>query len=92
MWIQDIDTVSRMQNMCSFHTFSTGRISPFCGIFTEDEWKSYSYGQDLQAYNNAGSFPLCRPPSLTAQFLLTLLDPFLYGAQATAVRSAGRGP
>jgi len=49
--------------MCAFHTFSSGAVSPFCGIFTSDEWKSYSYGQDLQSYATAGEH-LIPPPAL----------------------------
>ncbi|GAC75029.1 multiple inositol polyphosphate phosphatase [Moesziomyces antarcticus T-34] len=46
--------VQAMQNACPFQSAYLGRLSPFCAIFTLREWELYSYGQDLQQYENAG--------------------------------------
>ncbi|KAJ9477843.1 Constitutive acid phosphatase [Pseudozyma hubeiensis] len=46
--------VQAMQNACPFQSAFLGRLSPFCAIFTLREWELYSYGQDLQQYENAG--------------------------------------
>jgi len=52
------DTVAIM-DFCSFETVATpnGAISPFCNLFTDDEWISYEYLQDLDKYfgNGAGN-------------------------------------
>lgn len=46
--------VQAMQNACPFQSAYLGHLSPFCAIFTLREWELYSYGQDLQQYENAG--------------------------------------
>jgi hypothetical protein len=41
-----------MMDLCPFNTVADvlGTISPFCGIFTESEWRSYDYYQSLGKY------------------------------------------
>ena len=46
--------VQAMQNACPFQTAYLGHLSRFCAIFSLREWQLYSYGQDLQQYENAG--------------------------------------
>ncbi|CDR88607.1 related to 3-phytase A precursor [Sporisorium scitamineum] len=46
--------VQAMQNACPFQSAYLGHLSPFCAIFSFREWQLYSYGQDLQQYENAG--------------------------------------
>jgi hypothetical protein len=36
------ELVYAMQNLCPFETVSLGS-SDFCGLFTEDEWRSFEY-------------------------------------------------
>lgn len=38
-----------MQDLCSFETAAFGS-SPFCGLFTENEWRGYEYAADLDFY------------------------------------------
>ena len=49
--ISAADTISLM-DLCPFHTIasSTGKISPFCDLFTEDEWHQYDYYESLGKY------------------------------------------
>jgi hypothetical protein len=37
-----IEDCYRMQNMCAYETVALG-YSEFCGLFTREEWKGYSY-------------------------------------------------
>jgi hypothetical protein len=41
-----------MMDLCPFNTVasSTGKISPFCKLFTVDEWRSYDYYESLNKY------------------------------------------
>ncbi len=49
------DTVALM-NLCPFETVATpnGVISPFCHLFTNDEWISYSFLQDIDKFFGDG--------------------------------------
>ena len=53
--LTDLDTISIM-DLCPFITVAnpTGQISPFCALFTEEEWSSYDYFQSLGKYYGYG--------------------------------------
>ncbi|KAI9930597.1 hypothetical protein MW887_011351 [Aspergillus wentii] len=40
--------------LCAFETQITGRRSPWCEVFTEDEVRQYEYRQDLRYYYGTG--------------------------------------
>lgn len=46
------DDVISLMDLCPFHTVAspTGQVSPFCSLFTNDEWKNYDYLQSLGKY------------------------------------------
>ncbi|CAJ2513656.1 Uu.00g017750.m01.CDS01 [Anthostomella pinea] len=54
--LTDQDIISLM-DMCPFDTVADdkGHISPFCGLFTLDEWHSYDYFQSLGKWYGHGS-------------------------------------
>lgn len=45
-----------MMDLCPFNTIADaeGKISPFCGLFTQDEWRSYDYYQSIGKYYGIG--------------------------------------
>lgn len=47
------DEVYAMQEMCGFETIAKGS-SPWCEVFTEDEWESFEYARDVLHYYRAG--------------------------------------
>jgi hypothetical protein len=49
------DTILIM-DLCPFITVAspTGQLSPFCSLFTEEEWESYNYFQSLGKYYGYG--------------------------------------
>ena len=47
------DTLALM-GICPFHTLSTGKASPFCALFSEDEFASYEYFYDVDKFYNTG--------------------------------------
>ncbi|KAJ4369394.1 hypothetical protein N0V86_009226 [Didymella sp. IMI 355093] len=46
--------VSTIPYLCGFETQITGRRSPFCDVFTEDEALQYEYAQDLRYWYGTG--------------------------------------
>lgn len=54
--LTDNDTASLM-DFCPFETVASpnGAISPFCHLFTDDEWISYAFQQDLDKFFNDGA-------------------------------------
>ncbi|RMD43564.1 hypothetical protein DV735_g1579, partial [Chaetothyriales sp. CBS 134920] len=50
------DVISLME-LCPFNTVAsdTGAISPFCRLFTEQEWHSYNYYQNVNKYYGYGA-------------------------------------
>ncbi|TIA69454.1 putative histidine acid phosphatase [Aureobasidium pullulans] len=46
--------VSIFPYLCGFETQITGRKSPWCNIFNEDELQKYEYAQDLRYYYGSG--------------------------------------
>ncbi|OTB00295.1 hypothetical protein M426DRAFT_324436 [Hypoxylon sp. CI-4A] len=53
--LTDDDTVNFM-DLCPYNTVAddNGAISPFCGLFTADEWQNYGYYQTLGKYYGYG--------------------------------------
>jgi len=49
-------TISLM-DLCPYDTVNspTGEVSPFCTLFTQDEWASYDYYQSLNKYYSYGA-------------------------------------
>ncbi|VDC01405.1 unnamed protein product [Peniophora sp. CBMAI 1063] len=51
--LSDSDTLNLM-DMCPFDTLSKGVASPFCDLFTAEEYASYEYYYDLDKYYGTG--------------------------------------
>ncbi|KAI9746214.1 MAG: hypothetical protein M1818_000895 [Claussenomyces sp. TS43310] len=52
----DADGILNLMDMCPFDTVHdpAGAISPFCALFTADEWHAYDYYQSLNFYYGFG--------------------------------------
>ena len=46
--------VSNFPYLCGFESQITGRVSPWCGVFEENELLQYEYRQDLRYYYGTG--------------------------------------
>ncbi|CAK7220422.1 hypothetical protein SCUCBS95973_004148 [Sporothrix curviconia] len=46
--------ISQMPYLCGFESQITGRVSPWCGIFTDKELEYYQYSNDLRYYYGVG--------------------------------------
>jgi acid phosphatase len=47
------DEIYAMQEMCGFETIARGK-SPWCDVFTRDEWEQFEYARDLMHYYRTG--------------------------------------
>ena len=54
----EIEDVPQLMDLCSFHTVAStpeaSVLSPFCYLFTENEWRHYDYYQTLGKYYKYG--------------------------------------
>lgn len=48
------DDILFMPYLCGFESQITGRLSPWCGVFNDEELKEYEYAQDLHYYYGIG--------------------------------------
>ena len=46
--------ISQMPYLCGFESQITGRLSPWCSVFTDEELKQYEYANDLRYYYGIG--------------------------------------
>lgn len=49
-----VNDVSQIPYLCGFESHITGRLSPWCNVFTDEELKQYEYSQDLRYYYGVG--------------------------------------
>ncbi|KAH8431548.1 histidine phosphatase family protein [Aspergillus melleus] len=47
------EEIFSMQEMCGYETIARGS-SPWCGVFTKEEWESFEYARDIIHYYRAG--------------------------------------
>ena len=62
------DDITRIPYLCGFESQITGTLSPWCGVFTDEELRDYAYLNDLRYYYGVG--PGSGLPA-------TLMTPFL---------------
>ncbi|GLA51186.1 hypothetical protein AnigIFM63604_007538 [Aspergillus niger] len=60
--------------LCGYESQISGRLSPWCGVFTEDELRNYAYSQDLSYYYKVGPGSVGPAKVLFLPFLNSLLD------------------
>ncbi|KAI1377456.1 phosphoglycerate mutase-like protein [Hypoxylon crocopeplum] len=46
--------VNQIPYLCGFESHITGQLSPWCGVFSEEELKQYEYSNDLRYYYGVG--------------------------------------
>ena len=50
----DPQDVYALIHLCPFETVAKEKLSPFCSLFSEDDFEIYEYAGDLQKFYNAG--------------------------------------
>lgn len=70
--------ISQMPYLCGFESQITGRLSPWCGVFTDEELRSYEYANDLRYYYGVGPGTVLEKTMMTP-FLDALVGLFVQG-------------
>lgn len=50
----DPHDVHAIMHICPFETVAKGWLSPFCNIFTKQDFEIYEYAADLEKFYNTG--------------------------------------
>lgn len=80
--------VSSFPYLCGFKSQITGQLSPWCGVFTDEELKQYEYRQDLRYYYGTGpGTGLAK--TMMLPFLTNLMDLFAQGPGITGKYANG---
>lgn len=78
--------VSIMPYLCGFETQITGKTSPWCGVFKEEEILQYEYAQDIRYWYGTG-LGTSLEKNLMLPFLTALVQRFVDGPNATYTNS-----
>ncbi|KAL2128453.1 hypothetical protein VTI74DRAFT_9179 [Chaetomium olivicolor] len=74
--------------LCGFESQITGRLSPWCGVFTDDELKSYEYYNDLRYYYGIGP-GTDLPSTMMMPFVNSLVGLLTQGPNVTGTFANG---
>src|SRR5690606_6693916 len=85
-----LSDVNLMPYLCGFESQITGRLSPFCDVFTDEEYKMYQYSNDLRYYYGIGP-GTDLPATMMTPFLDSLIDLFVQGPEIEGVGLDGSG-
>ncbi|KAF8873482.1 histidine phosphatase superfamily [Infundibulicybe gibba] len=50
----NVNDIFSLISLCPFHTVATEKLSPFCGLFTAEEFAAFEYSGDLDKYYGTG--------------------------------------
>ncbi|KAK6209213.1 hypothetical protein LQW54_006533 [Pestalotiopsis sp. IQ-011] len=78
--------IDQIPYLCAFESHITGKLSPWCDVFTDEELKQYEYSNDLRYYYGVGpgtDLPKkMMTPFLNALVGLLAQGPIITGTQA----------
>ncbi|TPX17645.1 uncharacterized protein E0L32_012056 [Thyridium curvatum] len=80
--------ITSIPYLCGFESQITGTLSPFCGIFTDEELLSYEYDNDLRYYYGVGP-GADLPSKMMLPFLNSLVGLFQQGPNITGKAQDG---
>ncbi|KAI1153552.1 histidine acid phosphatase [Nemania diffusa] len=80
--------VDQIPYLCGFESQITGRLSPFCDVFTDDELKYYEYSNDLRYFYGLGP-GTDLPAKMMTPFLDALIKLLVQGPGVTGVKEDG---
>ncbi|KAJ5679499.1 phosphoglycerate mutase-like protein [Penicillium macrosclerotiorum] len=75
--------------LCGYESQITGRLSPWCGVFTDEELRNYAYSQDLSYYYTVGPGSDGPASKLFLPFLESLLTLLSKGPGQTGTAADG---
>lgn len=82
------DDVNQMPYLCGFESHITGRLSPWCDVFTDEELRQYEYSNDLRYYYGVGP-GTDLPKKMMTPFLNALVGLLREGPAITGTRADG---
>ncbi|OLN94145.1 Repressible acid phosphatase [Colletotrichum chlorophyti] len=80
--------ISQIPYLCGFESQITGRLSPWCDIFTDEEFLQYEYFQDLRYFYGVGPGTDV-PKTMMTPYLNALMGLFGQGPTVTGKREDG---
>ncbi|KAI1498495.1 histidine acid phosphatase [Biscogniauxia marginata] len=80
--------VNQIPYLCGFESHITGRLSPWCDVFTDEELKQYEYSNDLRYYYGIGP-GTDLPKKMMTPFLNSLLGILREGPTITGIKADG---
>ncbi|KAI0122854.1 histidine acid phosphatase [Xylariales sp. AK1849] len=80
--------IDQIPYLCGFESHITGKLSPWCDIFTDEELKQYEYSNDLRYYYGVGP-GTDLPKKMMSPFLHALVDIFQEGPGITGLKADG---
>ncbi|KAK2017500.1 histidine acid phosphatase [Colletotrichum eremochloae] len=80
--------ISQIPYLCGYESQITGRLSPWCNIFTDEEFLQYEYFQDLRYYYGVGPGTDI-PQKMMTPFLNSLMGILEEGPSVTGKREDG---
>ncbi|KAI1633550.1 histidine acid phosphatase [Biscogniauxia mediterranea] len=82
------DDIHQIPYLCGFESHITGRLSPWCDVFTDEELKQYEYSNDLRYYYGIGP-GTDLPKKMMTPFLNALVGILQKGPTTTGVKADG---
>ncbi|KAK3307349.1 histidine acid phosphatase [Chaetomium strumarium] len=80
--------ITQIPYLCGFESQITGRLSPWCDVFTDDELKSYQYYNDLRYYYGLGP-GTDLPTKMMTPFVNSLVGLLAQGPNVTGTLANG---
>ncbi|ORY71158.1 histidine acid phosphatase [Pseudomassariella vexata] len=80
--------IAQIPYLCGFESHITGRLSPWCDVFTDEELKQYEYSNDLRYYYGIGP-GTDLPQKMMTPYLNALIDLFEQGPGITGTDADG---
>ncbi|KAI1867898.1 uncharacterized protein JN550_006705 [Neoarthrinium moseri] len=80
--------IDQIPYLCGFESHITGKLSPWCDVFTDEELKQYEYSNDLRYYYGVGP-GTDLPKKMMTPFLISLVDLFAQGPNVTGKKADG---
>ncbi|KAH6652199.1 histidine acid phosphatase [Truncatella angustata] len=80
--------IDQIPYLCGFESHITGKLSPWCDVFTDEELKQYEYSNDLRYYYGIGP-GTDLPKKMMTPFLNALVSLFVQGPTITGTQTDG---
>ncbi|KAI0598002.1 histidine acid phosphatase [Biscogniauxia sp. FL1348] len=80
--------INQIPYLCGFESHITGRLSPWCDVFTDEELKQYEYSNDLRYYYGIGP-GTDLPKKMMTPFLNALVGILQKGPTTTGIKADG---